>query len=229
MCKFILRLLGISQKEEEEEQTEMIEEETMNGPKIILDFGHGKDTPGKKSPDCRLEEWKFNRELGMIIYEGLKKQGYNPVILVPEDIDIGLPERCARVNEMCKVESCILISIHGNAAGNGSSWLNASGWQCHTTIGETRADILAKYLYEAAHEILDPLKIGVREYNGSNEPDWENDFYILKHTICPSVLIENLFYDNKKDIEIMLSDEGKQILANVTIEGIKRYVNSETK
>ena len=229
MCKFILRLLGISKKEEEEEQTEMIKEETMNGPKIILDFGHGKDTPGKKSPDCRLEEWKFNRELGMIIYEGLKKQGYNPVILVPEDIDIGLPERCARVNEMCKVESCILISIHGNAAGNGSSWLNASGWQCHTTIGETRADILAKYLYEAAHEILDPLKIGVREYNGSNEPDWENDFYILKHTICPSVLIENLFYDNKKDIEIMLSDEGKQILANVTIEGIKRYVNSETK
>lgn len=229
MCKFILRLLGISKKEEEEEQTEMIEEETMNGPKIILDFGHGKDTPGKKSPDCCLEEWKFNRELGMIIYEGLKKQGYNPVILVPEDIDIGLPERCARVNEMCKVESCILISIHGNAAGNGSSWLNASGWQCHTTIGETRADILAKYLYEAAHEILDPLKIGVREYNGSNEPDWENDFYILKHTICPSVLIENLFYDNKKDIEIMLSDEGKQILANVTIEGIKRYVNSETK
>ena len=229
MCKFILRLLGISKKEEEEEQTEMIEEETMNGPKIILDFGHEKDTPGKKSPDCRLEEWKFNRELGMIIYEGLKKQDYNPVILVPEDIDIGLPERCARVNEMCKVESCILISIHGNAAGNGSSWLNASGWQCHTTIGETRADILAKYLYEAAHEILDPLKIGVREYNGSNEPDWENDFYILKHTICPSVLIENLFYDNKKDIEIMLSDEGKQILANVTIEGIKRYVNSETK
>ena len=229
MCKFILRLLGISKKEEEEEQTEMIEEETMNGPKIILDFGHGKDTPGKKSPDCRLEEWKFNRELGMIIYEGLKKQDYNPVILVPEDIDIGLPERCARVNEMCKVESCILISIHGNAAGNGSSWLNASGWQCHTTIGETRADILAKYLYEAAHEILDPLKIGVREYNGSNEPDWENDFYILKHTICPSVLIENLFYDNKKDIEIMLSDKGKQILANVTIEGIKRYVNSETK
>ena len=229
MCKFILRLLGISKKEEEEEQTEMIEEETMNGPKIILDFGHGRDTPGKKSPDCRLEEWKFNRELGMIIYEGLKKQDYNPVILVPEDIDIRLPERCARVNEMCKVESCILISIHGNAAGNGSSWLNASGWQCHTTIGETRADILAKYLYEAAHEILDPLKIGVREYNGSNEPDWENDFYILKHTICPSVLIENLFYDNKKDIEIMLSDEGKQILANVTIEGIKRYVNSETK
>ena len=229
MCKFILRLLGISKKEEEEEQTEMIEEETMNGPKIILDFGHGKDTPGKKSPDCRLEEWKFNRELGMIIYEGLKKQDYNPVILVPEDIDIGLPERCARVNEMCKVESCILISIHGNAAGNGSSWLNASGWQCHTTIGETRADILATNLYEVAHEILHPLKIGVREYNGSNEPDWENDFYILKHTICPSVLIENLFYDNKKDIEIMLSDEGKQILANVTIEGIKRYVNSETK
>ena len=112
---------------------------------------------------------------------------------LPEDEDISLKERCRRANELGK--DCILISVHGNAAGN-NGWNKARGWQCHTTIGETKADVLAKYLYSAAHDILDPLKIKVREYNGINEQDWENDFYILKHTICPSVLVENLFYDN---------------------------------
>lgn len=223
MCEFILRLLGISKKKEEE----VIEEEvkiSIPSPKIILDFGHGIDTLGKRSPDNRLEEWRFNRELGMIIYKMLREDGYNPVILVTEEEDISLKERCRRANELGK--DCILISVHGNAAGN-NGWNKARGWQCHTTIGETQADVLAKYLYSAAHDILDPVKIKVREYNGVNEQDWENDFYILKHTICPSVLVENLFYDNKDDMEIMLSDEGKSILAQVTVEGIKRYIANE--
>ena len=227
MCWSIFKFFNKQEKEGEDMNQNQIKPEAVKfipSPRIILDFGHGNNTPGKKSPDNRLEEWRFNRELGMLIYGMLKEEGYNPVILVTEEEDISLGERCRRANELGK--DCILISVHGNAAGN-NGWNKARGWQCHTTIGETQADILAKYLYSAAHEILDPVKIKVREYNGVNEQDWENDFYILKHTICPSVLVENLFYDNKDDIEIMLSEEGKSILAQVTVEGIKRYIANE--
>ena len=31
----------------------------------------------------------------------------------------------------------ILISIHVNAAGNGTKWLNATGWSCYTSKGQT--------------------------------------------------------------------------------------------
>ena len=37
---------------------------------IILDAGHGKETPGKRSPDGTLLEWEFNRKLS----NAIKKQ-----------------------------------------------------------------------------------------------------------------------------------------------------------
>lgn len=36
-----------------------------------------------------------------------------------------------------------LVSIHANAAGNGSKWMNALGWSCYTSKGDTAADVLA--------------------------------------------------------------------------------------
>ena len=29
--------------------------------KILIDNGHGEDTPGKQSPDGRLAEWAYRR------------------------------------------------------------------------------------------------------------------------------------------------------------------------
>lgn len=31
--------------------------------KILIDNGHGNDTPGKRSPDGRLLEWAYTREI----------------------------------------------------------------------------------------------------------------------------------------------------------------------
>ena len=44
----------------------------------------------------------------------------------------------------------ILISIHANALGNGSQWMKAQGWSAYTSKGQTKADILAECLYDAA-------------------------------------------------------------------------------
>lgn len=31
--------------------------------KIVIDNGHGRETAGKRSPDGRLLEWSYNREI----------------------------------------------------------------------------------------------------------------------------------------------------------------------
>ena len=120
--------------------------------------------------------------------------GYDARLLVPEMEDIPLPERCRRVNVICDevgTANVILISIHVNASGSDGKWHEASGWSAYTTPGITRADLLASDLYQAALKHLAGQRI--RRYNGIEEPDFENNFFVLRYSKCPAVLTENLY------------------------------------
>ena len=125
--------------------------------KILIDNGHGIDTKGKRSPDGRLLEYLENRIIAQGIVDALTARGLDASLLVPEETDISLPERCRRVNEWCRQlgkDNVLLISIHCNAAGRGDRWLSARGWCAYTTRGNTRADALATSLYTAAQAHL---------------------------------------------------------------------------
>ena len=98
--------------------------------KILIDNGHGLNTPGKRSPDGTLIEATYNREISKRIVADLKDKGYDAELLVPEDHDISLSERVRRTNAHCQAlgkSNVILVSIHVNAAGNGTQWTNATG------------------------------------------------------------------------------------------------------
>ena len=43
--------------------------------KILLDNGHGFDTPGKRSPDGHFREYAYNRYLAFLIRERLSALG----------------------------------------------------------------------------------------------------------------------------------------------------------
>jgi len=43
--------------------------------KILIDNGHGSDTPGKRSPDGRFLEWKYNREIAARVISELTALG----------------------------------------------------------------------------------------------------------------------------------------------------------
>ena len=192
--------------------------------KILLDPGHGSDTPGKRSPDGRFLEYKFNREIARRIVNDLQDRGYDAELLVPEETDIPLKERANRVNSHCATlgkENVILVSIHANAAGNGSKWMNARGWSCYTSKGDTAADALATCLCEAAAKYFKDLRIRTDFSDG--DPDFEESFYVLRRTTCPAVLVENFFYDNPDDLRILESEEGKETISQVVTKGLLLY------
>ena len=64
---------------------------------VILDNGHGHNTPGKCSPvwkdGSQLFEWEFNRKVVREIKIRLDNLGIENHILVPEEHDISLKER----------------------------------------------------------------------------------------------------------------------------------------
>ena len=193
--------------------------------KILIDNGHGVDTKGKRSPDGRLLEYAENRLLAGRIVSALKSQGHDAELLVPEDNDVSLFQRCDRVNRFCYAlgkENVILVSIHCNAAGKGDRWYNATGWCAYTTPKDTPADRLATCLYNAAQIHIPDQRLRMDLTDG--DPDIEASFYLLRHTSCPAVLTENLFMDNQADVEYLLSDIGQTNLVNLHVTGINFYL-----
>ena len=137
-----------------------------------------------------------------------------------------LSERVRRVNAACILHgksNVILISVHVNAAGNGSKWMTATGWSCYTSKGQTQSDKLAECLYEAAIKNFPGKRIRTDKSDG--DPDWEESFYILRKTLCPAVLTENFFMDNHSDLEYLQSRAGKQAIVDTHAEGIIEFLS----
>ena len=61
------------------------------------------------------------------------------------------------------------------------------------------------------------------DYARDGDPDWEENFYILRHSLCPAVLVEQFFMDNKKALAYLNSDEGKRNLIDVIVGGIEAF------
>ena len=191
---------------------------------VILDNGHGSDTPGKCSPDKRLYEWSWNRDIVRRISAKLDELNIPNEILVTEDFDVSLNERVNRANKMSLMAKKqglepILISIHINAAGNGC-WNSANGWSVWVSNNASvKSREFAQILYAEAEEL------GLKGNRSTpKERYWTANFYILKNTNCPAVLTENMFQDNKDDVEFLLSEEGKNKITELHIEAIKKII-----
>ena len=193
--------------------------------KIFIDNGHGLMTAGKRSPDGQFREAFYNREIAKRVVADLVDRGYDAELLVPEDDDISLEERVRRVNTACFLlgkANVILVSIHVNAAGNGSKWMNATGWSVYTCKGHTASDKLAECLCESAIKNFPGRRIRTDMSDG--DMDWEENFYILRKSLCPAVLTENFFMDSHPDLEYLQSKAGKQAIIDTHIEGIIEYL-----
>ena len=193
--------------------------------KILIDAGHGIDTPGKRSPDGAFREYLWNRQVAELVFEDLGIDGYDVSLVVTETNDIPLITRVNRVNAICNKygkDDVILVSIHSNAAGNGKDWMNAKGWSCYTTKGDTKSDILAELLYDSFERSFPDRKI--RKDMQDGDRDWEENFYIIQKSKCPAVLIENFFYDNKEECHWLMQEAVKVRIAMAIEQGIKDYV-----
>ena len=188
--------------------------------KILIDAGHGIDTKGKRSPDGKLLEWKWNMDTANRVAVLLKEMGYDVELIKPEQTDIPLVERVRRVNKYGK--DSLLVSIHINALGTGQEWMKARGWSIWTTEGATESDTIAKCIWSEAVKMWG--KERVRGDMSDGDVDYESNFYILRKTVCPAVLVENFFMDNEKDCAYLLDSQSNKECAEVIAKGLDRYL-----
>ena len=116
------------------------------------------------------------------------------------------------------------MSIHCNAAGNGSAWMGAKGWSVFVSNNaSSNSKLLADCLYDAAEQ--QKLKLRTEK---PGQKYWQQSLAICRDTNCPAVLTENLFQDNKEDVEFLLSKEGKEAIAKLHVDGIIKYISKNS-
>ena len=196
--------------------------------KILIDNGHGAETPGKRSPDGALREYKYARETAAQVVAGLKARGYDAERLVPEEADIPLSERVRRVNGYCRAlgsKNVLVASIHNNAAEADGKWHAARGFSaCVGLNASANSKRLAACLWGKA------LELGLKGNRAVPSSMYiAQNLAICRDTLCPAVLTENLFQDNKQDVSYLLSLEGRRAIVRLHVEGIINYIKSTGK
>lgn len=184
---------------------------------IIIDNGHGADTPGKRSPDNALQEWKWTRQVAAKTVEALGEMGLEARLLVPEDEDVSLRERVRRANE---AKADLLVSIHVNASGDGREWCDARGWSAYVApraCAESRrlATLLCTHASEAGFDVRRPSPS--RSY-------WTQNLAICRDTLCPAVVTENLFMDNWCDCQMLLPELSQDVIAMLHAQAISDFM-----
>lgn len=108
------------------------------------------------------------------------------------------------------------------------TWVNPSGWECHAVASSWNSRHLGELLLKHAKELL-PAQFPIRGAYGNIRhegvrPDAKvSKFFITQNAPCFAILTENLFMDNKKDCDYLLSEEGRDTLAQLHIDAIDEY------
>jgi len=192
---------------------------------VIIGSAHGIETPGKQSPDGVFKEYKWSRMMCKRLLKRLQDDGYRAVIDHDGLNEIGLSNRAQIVNNYCSVfgnQNVVYVSIHNNAAPpNDGKWHKARNWSIFVAPNASNnSKKLASYICQE----IENQEIKVRRPLPKQDW-WEGNFTVLTRTLSPAVLSENLFQDNKQDVEILLSEEGQAKILEAHALGIEKYVD----
>lgn len=205
---------------------------------IAIDPGHGGTINGKyqTAPNKMYDhgeftffEGDFNRAVSSYLAEFLLKDNLSHFFTTISNYDPSLSLRVTRANNFnrnYKNKKQLFLSIHANAAPKGAEI--ASGIEVYTSKGETKAD---KYATEFFKELA-KVGWGMRKDVYDGDPDKEMNFYVLKYTKAPAVLVELGFYTNIRETKLMMKEETQRELAKrlyYAIKKITKYKNDVEK
>ena len=195
----------------------------------LLDAGHGGFTPDGIYTTAPGKMHIFAD--GLTFYEGVNNRkivdkltrllflsniGYS--LVHDRERDTPLKERVARANRLhVREKRCIYLSVHSDAMPDGAHG-KGSGFSVYTSVGHTFSDAIAEIFCTTYQRRLPQFKFRKNLIDG--DADHEENFYILKNTTCPAVLVENLFFDNRREAEFLLSELGQSQIAMTLFEAI---------
>lgn len=191
----------------------------LSGRKIVLDPGHGGKFPGAIGP-AGTKEKDVVLNVCLQLQQDLVELGAEVRMTRSTDTEVlpggGLREDLkARVDFANAWPADLFISVHANAAENTS----ATGTETfHARQASDRSKALAKLVQDAM----------IAEVGLKNRGVKASDFYVIRNTTMPGILVETGFLSNAQE-EKKLADPGVQRqFATAIANGVKSYLNIES-
>lgn len=189
----------------------------LSGKTVTIDPGHGGSDTGAIGPSGYTEK-EATLAISQNLADILAENGANVVMTRNDDTDVYGPnasatnELQARVNVGNNINSDIFVSIHCNAFSSPS----ANGTETFYYTGSYSGKQLASAIQ---NEMVNTSSLRNRGASTAN-------FYVLKHSFMPAVLVETAFITNYNE-EAMLSDaQWQKRFAEAIARGISEYFNS---
>lgn len=191
-------------------------------PRIALDPGHGGKDPGAVGPTRVLEK---NVNLAVCRKIAEKLRGSVDVCLT-RDGDYGfgptaLSDLAGRVAVANQSGADVFISVHCNSADN----LSARGMEVYTLPGPGPADQLAESIVRAWKAAIS--NVPVRKDLADGDSDKEANFYVLRKTDMPAVLVELAFISNPQEERLLAGMEFQDTAAGAIAAAVKSYFHME--
>ena len=184
----------------------------LNGRTVTLDAGHGGSDNGAIGP-TGVKEKDVTLAVALKVERILAEQGAQVIMTRRTDIDVASPYASNTQELQARVDYAggadIFISIHCNAFSTPSS----NGME--TFYGTSNSD---------SYRLAALLNEELLRYGGLNNRGVKSaNFYVIKHTTCPSSLIELGFVTNYEEERLLASDDYQEKLAQAIVAAINRF------
>ena len=187
----------------------------VKGHTIVIDPGHGGSDSGAVGPDGIMEK-TVTLAIAKTVDNILSANGAKVVMTRTNDRDVYAPNATAVEELQARVDigenirnTDVFMSIHANSFINNA----AHGTETFYYGGSDRGKILASFVQD---ELIKATNLADRGISTAN-------FYVIKHSSMPAILVETAFISNYKEEHLLNDDAFQMIMAQAICRGIDKY------
>ena len=213
LCMTLLLLLGmiiVSRK-----LSQLVTSENVQAEKdiVVIDAGHGGHDPGKVGVNDALEK-DINLQIAQKVKKHLEKNGIQVIMTREDDVmeDTKLEDMKKRVALINEIKPAITVSIHQNSYSDAS----VKGAQVFYYAGSEVSKEVASLMQEELRKV---------DTENTRQIKSNSDFYMLKKTEVPTIIVECGFLSNPGEAEKLTSEEYQEEMAQAICSGIMTWLS----
>lgn len=189
---------------------------------VVLDAGHGGVDNGVSGVESNVTESELNLKMTYQLKNIFEKSGFKVILTRTDENGLygeysdgfKLRDLKKRVEIVNSSKADLFISVHMNKYSQPSR----RGAQVFYKINDETSNYLAEKIQ---------LRINLMKESSRICQALKGDYYVLNNSEIPSVLVECGFLSNKKDEELLLSEQYREKLAIEIFKGAVDYLNAK--